>query len=494
MTSHEGTTSMQLIRRVACNTRLLGRALVTPRICAGSKCLFAMGIFYQLLPVDLIPNRIFLVGYLDNATALLAASVLAWITIPRTHMTMWQDTTLPSDYDAARTVLWKADRWLDHQRRTLRWQSRMVLVTLLGTLLCRPVVRLTLGRPARRRERLAFRMGLRQRHVVLPPLMRALAAVPDARPVLTRTMLGSWLLADETYQGQLRRGLDSRDSDHSPDRLRIWTSRPISFLHVEKTAGTSLLAVIGRQFHPGQIDPDPCRASPPHLVTPFTPNASERIRYYPLVWGHYDLPSLRRLDPGRFVFTMLRTPADRLVSLYYYWRSIDPAYLGGPQDNPQVRAAHQLGLLDFLRCDDALIVNFIDNVYVRRLLGLYAQPGDDPLHQQDAVLDRALTALDSLDFVGITEKADESARRLGVRLGIDDMQAAPLLNRRGDADQLPDFRPVLREPVTPAILAELDRLTTLDRVIYRSALARFENRHARRSGCSASSLERQERC
>ncbi|WP_419727826.1 YkvA family protein [Lichenicola sp.] len=466
--------SGQLARRVAFNTYLLGRALVMPNGCLRPKCFVAAGAFYQLLPVDLIPNRIFLVGYADNVAAVLTGAALAWITIPGDYVALLRSPTLPPDHAEARRALDDAAGRLRNQMHTLGWKGRLQLITLFGMLLCRPVVRLALGRPARRSERLAFRKGLRQRHVVLPPLMRALAAVPDARPVLTQTMLTSWLLADQSYQGRLRRGLDSRDSDFTADRLRVWTGRPISFLHLEKTAGTSLLAVISSQFHPGQIDPDPCRGSPPHLVTPFTPNALERIRYYPLVWGHYDLPSLRRLDPGRFVFTMLRSPADRLLSLYYFWRSLDPALLGQPDENPQVRAAHRLGLLEFLRSDDPVIVNFIDSFYVRRLLGLYAQPGHDPLREQEAVLDQALAALASIDFVGITEHASRSFARLGMMLGVEALREAPRLNRGADTDRSPDFRPVLREPHTAEIAAELDRLTSLDRCIYRAALARFD--------------------
>ena len=471
--------SGHLTRRVVFNTWLLGRALVVPNGCLGPKCVLAAAACYQLLPVDLIPNRIFLLGYLDNVTVLLTGAALAWIAIPNDYAELRQHALLPPDHADARRTLHDATGLFRHRMQTVRWKGRLGLVTLLGMLLCRPVFRLALGRPARRSERMAFRMGLRQGHVVLPPLMRALAAVPDARPVLTQTMLTSWLLADRSYQGLLRRGLDSRDSERSADRLRVWTGRPISFLHLEKTAGTSLLAVISSQFHPGQIDPDPCRASPPHLLTPFTPNALERIRYHPLVWGHYDLPSLHRLDPGRFVFTMLRTPADRLLSLYYYWRSLDPALLGQPDENLQVRAAHRLGLLDFLRSNDALIVNFVDNFYVRRLLGLYAEPDRDPLREQMTVLDQALAALASIDFVGITEQASRSVTRLATMLGVEGPQAAPLLNRGTDTSRSPDFRPVLREPITPEIGAALDRLTALDRVIYNAALARFDDVHPR---------------
>ena len=151
--------SWPLIRRITSNMGLLGRAPVAPTVCHRSKLSFAVGILYRLLPVDLIPNHIFLIGYLDNVVVLPTASAVAWMAIPWTCISAWQSPTSISDHDVAWHQLWKTGCWLDHQRRTLRWRGRMALATLLGTLLCRPVLRLVLGRPARRLERIAFGEG-----------------------------------------------------------------------------------------------------------------------------------------------------------------------------------------------------------------------------------------------------------------------------------------------------------------------------------------------
>lgn len=466
--------------RLASNIQLLGWALIDPRSCLRPKCFFAAGAAYQLLPVDLIPNRIFLVGYLDNVAILAAGAALAWITIPAGFVAVHGGPALTADLVAARRSLGRAGLRLRQRLHDmswhLRWRGRSMAASMLGLALGRVVLRLTLGRAATRADLRAFRMGLRQEHVLLPPMLRALAAVPDASPVLTRAMLGSWLLADPAYEGVIRRGLDPGVPGGLGDRLRVWSRAPVSFLHLEKTAGTSLVAALSSRFHPAQIDQDPQRASPPHLVAPFSNGATARAGRAKLVWGHYDLPSLHRLDRNRFVFTLLREPRERLLSLYYFWRSLHPDLLGPADDNPQVRHAHRLGLLEFLQCEDPVLLNFTDDLYARRLLGLYARHGTDPLRQRQSqeALGAALAALDAVDFVGITEQTSLSVARLGTALGIAGLEEARHLNRGSDATRSPDFRPVPRETMTPAIAAALDRRTMLDQVLYRRALQRFQ--------------------
>jgi hypothetical protein len=87
-----------------------------------------------------------------------------------------------------------------------------------------------------------------------------------------------------------------------------------------------------------------------------------------------------------------------------------------------------------------------------------------------------LAALDGLGFVGLTEAMDASLQALARRLGFTRPLVAQLVNVT-DANagaSSATFRRVRREPITPEIRAELDRLTRLDRVLYERARARLE--------------------
>jgi hypothetical protein len=338
-----------------------------------------------------------------------------------------------------------------------------------------PLLRLATGAWPSPSEKAAFRRAFRN-FTPLPPLMRALATVPAGREQLNRAMLAGWLLADPTYRGKLR--ADVEDIEDGPDvpaqpvanRLAVWSGPPVTFLHLEKTAGMSVVAALSAHFHPLQIDADLRRAFPPHVLTPLPPFLLDRVRRCALVWGHYDLPSIERLGPGRFTFTFLRDPAARIVSLYQYWRAQAALDLGWNGMNQPVLAAQRMTLAEFLETDDPWILDYIDNFYVRRLTGQYAstQPSDPLADDPDRWLNAALIALGRLDFIGLTEDTAHSLAQLADRLGFAVPAAAPRLNvtrptpGAGDGDAH-----------CPRVRAALTRLTRLDRAVYAEARDRL---------------------
>ncbi len=80
-------------------------------------------------------------------------------------------------------------------------------------------------------------------------------------------------------------------------------------------------------------------------------------------------------DAGSEAFTpcVFREPGQRILSIYYYWRA------NQADQAATVRCARENRLLAFLRSRDPLIVNCIDDPYVRRLTGLYATASADPV-------------------------------------------------------------------------------------------------------------------
>ncbi len=354
---------------------------------------------------------------------------------------------------------------------------KLVLGQLAGAFAA-PMLRLSLGRWPDGEEVRQFAFGFTGGEHVLPPVLRGLAEVPAARE-----RLGQLAVLSLVREGVLR-----KPPDLGPHRIAIppqagnplgwWRGRPFSFLHFEKCAGISLASLLTELFHPLQIDDDPERAVAPHILSAFLPGQAERRRRCAFVWGHYDLPALRRLDPARPVVAMFREPRSRILSLYYFWRSVDPELVAGGLFGLDVAAAQRLGLLAFLQSDDPLIRNYIDNIYARRLTGAYITgvQSDRLEHDGGAVLDEASRALDSLAFAGAAEHTGRILPKLGIAIGATLPDALP---RRNTADSnhrgsSPGYRKIVREPVTPAVEAELDRLTRYDAAIYQRALARLE--------------------
>ena len=357
---------------------------------------------------------------------------------------------------------------------------RTLALAAVGPLAGRLLYRLCLGTWPSASDARLFTAGLRDRTTPLPPCCRALLYVPTAQVQLARL-----LLLDMVRRGAIPPAESSPQAGpvpmavpaHSGNPLNFWRGPPIAFLHLEKTAGVSLSTLLTAMFHPGQIDPDPHRTAAPHMVAPFAGRAMSAIRRHALVYGHYDLPALQRLDAGRVVITMLRDPTARILSLYYFWRSIDLDSVRDAVSFDAVAMAHRCNLLDFLRCDIPSVRDHIDNVYVRRLTGFYGTGSavDRVTDTPNQALSLALRGLRRIDFVGVTEEMGRSIAALGAYLGFTPPELIPCENAAATnaAARSGVFRRIPHEALTAAHRLHLSQLTQLDDVVYRVARERL---------------------
>lgn len=405
------------------------RAVLDPRRHVVAKLVALAGLAYLFIPIDLIPDRLPLVGHLDEIGFVGFGLVGA--------------------------------HWLAATDRPARMQrdgrSRRAARACVGMFCAYPALRVTLGRWPDRVEARRFRRAFMGRGAV-PPLLRAVANVPAARPLLTRTMLASWMEADPAGRAGLRAGLDGAQVGPG-NMFGIWTGPRIGFLHLEKTAGSALGAALQECFHPLQI----CPLRPTETLAAGelpTPD----VRRWSLIWGHYDLPALEQLDPDRFLIAFFRDPRARLISLYRFWRHASAGEIRRTERSAGVSLARTLSFRDFLRSDHPAVIDAVDNYYVRRLTGLYREDhAADPLDADPgAALAAAEAALARLDFVGVTEQLDEGARILARILDF----TPPLPLARVNASRG-------AHDIAGDAAAEITRCTRMDRVIYDAALARF---------------------
>lgn len=241
------------------------------------------------------------------------------------------------------------------------------------------------------------------------------------------------------------------------------------FLHVPKTGGTSLHAALARHFRPETVA---------HVVGPadwgdaLAPASG--IRY---ISGHTRFSAAALVPGPRRIVTVLREPAARIVSLYVFWkRHQDPR-------TPDLREAMEKDLLGFLRSDEPLVRSAIDNAMARQLFGPARAAADGTwftpasavgaavrLPEQE-VLDGALANLGACDVVGLMDELPAFYRRVCAAMGMVPGPDPGRLNTRESPP--PGLAPAPPpEPLTPEILAELERLTRLDRIVYEAARAR----------------------
>ena len=224
------------------------------------------------------------------------------------------------------------DFWLRH-RSILRLATPLLLY-------------FSFGRWLGRHSRVAFRHAAADTSVHLPPLFRGMVGMPGGRQVLRHAALYLW--------HRERGSLDpAGPPDLGGDLFTAWTGAGVSFLHLEKCGGIAVMQWLSRQFHPAQIERDLWRDLPPNFYWRGPAGLANDSARFPLIWGHYDMPTLRRLAPRHFTFTLLREPRARLLSLYRFWRSVQPAQVDLDLSF-SVAMAHRLSLQDFLNCDDPM--------------------------------------------------------------------------------------------------------------------------------------------
>ncbi len=343
-----------------------------------------------------------------------------------------------------------------------RPRLRGLALRLIAGAVAAPMLRLSLWRWPNAAERRCAVAAFNRDGATVPPLLRGLASLPAGRVQMLHALLRHG--DDPALAEQLRAALPGSAG-------AVWLGPKLSVLHLEKTGGHSLLAWLRGHVHPDQIDPDPMRGMPPDRFSAFPPSFAGALDRYPLVWGHYDLPGLRRLGPHRVVLTLLREPGARLVSLYRYWRSLAPEHLGTLAGHEGPLLAHRLSLLDFLRCDEPGLLASTDNLYVRRLTGRYPSGGHTELGGRDVT--DALAALQGIDCVGITEELRRSLARFAPRLGIAAPARVAWLNStdRNHRDN-PMHAAAVPVELTPAVREALAARTGLDREVYAAARGR----------------------
>lgn len=249
------------------------------------------------------------------------------------------------------------------------------------------------------------------------------------------------------------------------------TEPPFLFLHIPRTAGTTLNTLLARRF------------PPPTLLSLYTREDFRRhavidretLARVRLIQGHVLLGDYERFTfyetPVR-VFTFLREPVSRVISEYHFLRTWPEQHLyallreQGTTLSEYVTSTHKL-----LRYKGA-------NFMTRVLSGL------DPVERPDEALERAKANLaDRLVAFGLCESFNASLLLLADVLGLTDLlYERQNVLRRPDADRASDAE---RELVAAC--------NSLDVALYAYARTRFEQRIAAKGRGFADRLARYER-
>jgi hypothetical protein len=238
-------------------------------------------------------------------------------------------------------------------------------------------------------------------------------------------------------------------------------SVPALFLHIQKTAGTSI-SNLARQYYGNSLTSHgDCYGK-----------SQEQLEHIGFISGHLGYHFLSPLMDGRFTFTFLRDPAERILSMYYYSRSCDP-------DKFEIyKMANEMDLPTFLQAGFRLpcVQESIWNNQVWQIAHGYGHLDDRAIDDftEDELLSLAKMHIDEFSYVGFTETFATDMTVVLKALGIPKPKKLPVYNA------MPD-RPKVAEQSSD-VKYMLDRLTELDRELYEYVWKRSSAAKSAKSG------------
>ena len=210
------------------------------------------------------------------------------------------------------------------------------------------------------------------------------------------------------------------------------------FLHIPKTAGTTLNRIIEWQYSPLSIftlDPYRFRATAERFKT----LSEERRRRFRVVRGHLYYGLHEFLPQGATYITMLREPVARFLSSYYFIqrRPLHPLH--------RKMKRERLGVEDYLR-----LIPHRHNLQCRLIAGV-----QDNRSADERLLDMAKENLTkSFSVVGICERFEESLMLIAKTFGWD----VPFYENRKVSKN--------RSPVDPTAIEMIREHNRLDLELY----------------------------
>ena len=198
------------------------------------------------------------------------------------------------------------------------------------------------------------------------------------------------------------------------------------FIHIPKTAGTTLRQLLEMQLDSGEIYPYKNHMQAKGSVD------------HELVSGHFPFWFCEKLDPDfdrSFKVTILRDPVERYLSFLRAKK----------RGNPKFLSLESVMSQRLVRNSREQIV-LIDNALCRNL-------ASNPNLQGEALLRNAKENLEKIDYILFFEEFDRDVTDLFSRLGV-------------EIEEIPKTNVTVKEPASEALVEEIRKLHELDRQLY----------------------------
>jgi len=252
--------------------------------------------------------------------------------------------------------------------------------------------------------------------------------------------------------------------------------RPLFFLHVPKTAGTSLRELLSTRFARTDIlafnRNDPPQVRSQKLAT---------LDQYGFIHGHEPYALIDYFHCRPFVVTILRNPLERALSVFHYMRRQAPD-ISNALEKGQISSARaydyaasaRLQLREFLRYEPLAASRHLGNIQTwllttTALNARFEYRDDYNVSVSQSDLSRAKEHLSLCDVVGLTERIRESVDLLSWSWQVRPFGEISTANRSNGREAL--------SSLDPSTVAALMEFTSRDQELYNFACELFEERY-----------------
>jgi hypothetical protein len=246
------------------------------------------------------------------------------------------------------------------------------------------------------------------------------------------------------------------------------------FMHMPKTAGTTIIQVIEQQFAEKEI----ARWLYPFRLVDESPDFFEQHRYF---HGHVEYSLMRSLLPGQLaVMTILREPVERYLSHFGNHQRVRFDQIPDITLD-EFNQLRQTSLTDFVQNPPeilAIIARYFQNLQAKflasELEGESLKKRNQLIRTGRYVLptptfEQAKQRLDQISFVGVTERFQDSLFLMAYTFGwppVTEYKSFHTAQPRPQQDKLP-----------PDLLQEINTLNQLDQQIYDEGRKLFQRRY-----------------
>jgi hypothetical protein len=228
--------------------------------------------------------------------------------------------------------------------------------------------------------------------------------------------------------------------------------KPITFCHIPKTGGTSIHRMLADWVGSNSIT-EQLKSHNYSVVT-------RAWGHMGVISGHFWFRPGETLDRDRLNVTLLRNPVDRILSHFYYVRSLDPTLHPSAPERSLDLPAYAASELPSVR-------SALDNFQTRLLAPLGLSPEIREAAESD-LLPAAIRALDSFDLVGIFPELVDTADLIACLARIATDGELPLPHERAT-----EGRPSISD-LSSDVRKRLERRNEMDLELYALVARRFK--------------------